>query len=59
MPICPNCKAELTESINYKKKFNTKILTTDNFSYYKFYTFFCVNCGFDSVKEIKISKEDF
>jgi len=50
--ICNNCNNNnIKESINYKKRFL--------FLYYKVYTYFCVNCDFEKIKKIRISKEDF
>lgn len=48
---CKKCGGVLKESVNYKKGFLS--------SYYKIYTYFCVNCDFEKIKTIKIDKNDF
>ena len=48
--ICPKCNKDLIHSINYKKGF---------FNHFKVYNIFCLNCDYEFIKNIEISKEDF
>jgi len=49
--ICPKCeRGELIEDISIKEKIFRRVTKT--------YTYFCPLCNFESIKEIKISRED-
>ncbi len=48
--VCPKCKKNLNEDVSFIKSL---------FHYFRRYTYFCVECDYSKVQEIKISKEDY